>query len=521
MKKLLFLALLGFSLVLSADPVRILVGSPVRQKPAILKEFLESLDGLEKENFTLDYCFYEDNIIEESKELLLAFAEEKGKSCHLFFADEEEKALQYETNEVRHYWNTDTINKVGRFKNHIIAYCINKKYDYLFLIDSDLVLHPHTVEQLLEADKEIISNIFWTSNPPGATPLPQVWLRDEFVYNNKKPTEDISENELLQRQWNFFGMLKNPGIYEVGGLGACTLIQRSVLEQGVCFKQINNVSFFGEDAPFCIRATARGIPLYVDTHYPAYHIYRESELAGVPDFKKSCHPQRIILGMLVKNEADRYLRRVLESAREYIAGAVIIDDASTDNTPALCREVLEDIPLNLIVNETSQFSNEWALRQKLWREVVKMDPDWILMLDADEIFEERFKDEIQDLIKDPTVDAIGFRIFDLWDEKHYREDHFWNFHLAHHGLLIRYFPGLDDTWREKGQHCGRFPIAVSNFIMKNSDLRLKHYGWSRLEDRIAKYFRYLENDPDGTLLGSKAQYESILDATPNLVEWAE
>ena len=35
---------------------------------------------------------------------------------------------------------------------------------------------------------------------------------------------------------------------------------------------------FGEDRHFCIRAAALGFTLYVDTHYPAYHIYRESDL---------------------------------------------------------------------------------------------------------------------------------------------------------------------------------------------------------------------------------------------------
>ena len=30
---------------------------------------------------------------------------------------------------------------------------------------------------------------------------------------------------------------------------------------------------FGEDRHFCIRAAALGLSLYVDTHYPAYHIY--------------------------------------------------------------------------------------------------------------------------------------------------------------------------------------------------------------------------------------------------------
>ena len=76
---------------------------------------------------------------------------------------------------------------------------------------------------------------------------------------------------------------------------------------------------------------------------------------------------RLTLAMCVKNEADRYLRQVLEKASHYITDAVSSDDASTDNTPEVCREVLKDIPLQLIRNSESKFSNEVTLRKQLWK----------------------------------------------------------------------------------------------------------------------------------------------------------
>jgi hypothetical protein len=60
-------------------------------------------------------------------------------------------------------------------------------------------------------------------------------------------------------------------------LGACTLISVPALKAGLNFLPINNVSFWGEDRWFCIRAEALGFPLYIDTHYPAKHLYRESD----------------------------------------------------------------------------------------------------------------------------------------------------------------------------------------------------------------------------------------------------
>ena len=63
------------------DKFRILLGCPVCQKPAILKEFIESLKRLDKQNFTLDYFFIDDNVIEESSQLLKEFSQQEKSNC--------------------------------------------------------------------------------------------------------------------------------------------------------------------------------------------------------------------------------------------------------------------------------------------------------------------------------------------------------------------------------------------------------------------------------------------------------
>ncbi|MDM5360996.1 hypothetical protein [Peribacillus sp. ACCC06369] len=50
---------------------------------------------------------------------------------------------------------------------------------------------------------------------------------------------------------------------------------------------------------------------------------------------------------------------------------------------------------------------------------------------------------------------------------------------------------------------------------KLSDIRLKHLGWVKEEDRMAKFKRYQGLDPDGTY-GSTKHYLSIPNDAPNL-----
>ena len=51
---------------------------------------------------------------------------------------------------------------------------------------------------------------------------------------------------------------------------------------------------------------------------------------------------KITLAMILKNEADRYLKDVLLSVKDFISNAVIIDDASTDNSEFVCRTILKE-----------------------------------------------------------------------------------------------------------------------------------------------------------------------------------
>jgi glycosyltransferase involved in cell wall biosynthesis len=229
---------------------------------------------------------------------------------------------------------------------------------------------------------------------------------------------------------------------------------------------------------------------------------------------------KLTLSMIMRNEADRYLRPMLESAREYIDEAVIIDDASSDNSVEVCQEVLKGIPLHLIRNATSRFGNEVTLRKQQWEETVKTKPEWVLILDADEIFEKRFKDEVLSLITRADVDVFYFRLYDFWDEEHYREDGYWRAHLFYRPFLVRYKEGAEYRWQEMPQHCGRMPQTIFGLPSALSDMRLKHYGWAKPEDRHAKYKRYKMLDPQGTY-GSLGQYESILDEKPTLIKWEE
>ena len=130
--------------------------SPIHQKPQILKEFLKSLKELNKENLEVDYYFVDDNIHHESSELINIFSEEE-KNVYIYKSSEKDV---YICDDNTHHWKEQLIWKVARFKDIIINFARKNNYDYLFLIDSDLGIHPETLKHLISSGKEIISEIF-------------------------------------------------------------------------------------------------------------------------------------------------------------------------------------------------------------------------------------------------------------------------------------------------------------------------------------------------------------------------
>lgn len=260
---------------------RILIGSPIHQQPEILTEFLLSLKELETDSFEIQHFFIDDNIDENSSEILNEFQKNQD---NVFVMNSNDNSY-YNTSGQTHEWKEHLIWKVANFKEDMIHYAKINHYDYIFLIDSDIVLNPKTLVQLFKQQVDIISNIFWTKWTLEGPELPQVWLRDQYILFESYRNENLSQEDISIRMNEFIQKLRVPGVYQVGGLGACTLISRKAIEKGVSFREIPNLTFWGEDRHFCIRAAALGLDMYVDTHLPAFHIYRKEDVLKVPKYK--------------------------------------------------------------------------------------------------------------------------------------------------------------------------------------------------------------------------------------------
>lgn len=261
---------------------RVLIISPVRQKPAILQHFLEGLRQLDTTGLEVAYFFIDNNDDAHASQMLRTFGRQVNVPVHRLRVP---VAEAYNRTETHHQWTESLYWRLAAIKDGALQAALQHGYDYAFLVDSDLVLHPQTLRHMVRYRREVVSQVFWTVWTQDKPPLPNVWYADFYNLYRVRRRHELEREEQIRRTEAFLSALAfYPGLYRLSGLGACTLIARRAIEAGVSFSELRGCLQSGEDRHFCLRAESLGIRLFADTVLPPLHLYRESELPRVAGY---------------------------------------------------------------------------------------------------------------------------------------------------------------------------------------------------------------------------------------------
>jgi hypothetical protein len=144
-------------------------------------------------------------------------------------------------------------------------------------------------------------------------------------------------------------------------------------------------------------------------------------------------------------------------------------------------------------------------------------PDWILMLDADELVEEASLAEVRKLADQSSGDVYGwsFPFYYLWDNEHTCR----NTGKYHNTKVIRLYR-YDKARRPPSRpgHSTGVPDDLDRRLIFVANVRMLHYGYMLKEDRETKYKFYTGRDADPLAAGSGGKdYEHLIEDDPPLV----
>ena len=221
----------------------ILITAPLRQDPDIFKAYQDGIDRLEiPEDCTVSRFF----VVNDCDEVIQYIRNAEYTVWNI--------GDIYQKTDSDHIWTLDLMQKMGDLRNRTIEEMLLYGFDYWLSIDTDIIVDPKTLRTLIEADRDIVSEIFWTQAPNGK------WWCNAWDYDQYSPPAE---------EW------RKPGLYRCGMTGALTLVKRKVFEAGVDYTKIPNIhqALRGEDRHFCVRAACAGFGMWIDTHCPARHLY--------------------------------------------------------------------------------------------------------------------------------------------------------------------------------------------------------------------------------------------------------
>lgn len=228
---------------------------------------------------------------------------------------------------------------------------------------------------------------------------------------------------------------------------------------------------------------------------------------------------RIVCMMRIKN-VERWIGQSLASVGALVDGIVILDDGSIDRTPEICRACSKVVRYEY---QAEPAPDEYRDKNRLLGPALELSPDWILVLDGDEVLEERAPAVIQAEIgrvsrEQPECVALEARFLYFRNSlEWYMDEETW------HPLLFTTWgqdvPALtfqyDHPWARL--HCGRIPSNLSG-RRRRFDVCVKHYGYQTFRDAWQKYRFYLKHDP---VRAREGYYDHLLRRRFRLKRWAE
>lgn len=139
-------------------------------------------------------------------------------------------------------------------RNLLVDRSIENGIDYLFFVDSDIVMHPMTLRQLLSHDKDIVGGTYVMREPPN------------------RILGKLTDGTLIHDALVGGQSVDTSGVMEVGAIpGGCMLIKASVFAamqkpffQTPAYEDRGVRVIEGEDYFFCRMARAAGFSVWLD-----------------------------------------------------------------------------------------------------------------------------------------------------------------------------------------------------------------------------------------------------------------
>lgn len=194
-------------------------------------------------------------------------------------------------------------------------------------------------------------------------------------------------------------------------------------------------------------------------------------------------------GICGQGEADRYLKDTLDCFKSLCDDTIILLNNVSDKE----RELISSYGFKTVEDNREWGLNQHRIKQEFMKEVEKLNPDWCVCLDMDEVLDIT-KEEIKTYMQ--KCRSYYVYIVNLIDNGWSRKKSFWNVRFWKWDKdVLNYFGEEFYRFENKPLHCGLAP-RWAYLHGSYAPIILLHSGLKDYKDRQRKIERYNKYDPD-------------------------
>lgn len=225
----------------------VMVGCPVRNRAWILPYYLEALEKLDYPQELIVYGFIVNNSVDDTEKILRDFSDRHPGQVKIH--------VHNFASPGRHQRGYYSLSNLAVLRNLFIDLFLASSSQYLFSVDSDIIVPPHSLRYLLNDECDVTAALVCNGHQIG----------DQGVFNI------LNQNN----KGNYIHIRNFPSnrIFPVDCTGAAYLIKRTVLVGTEIRYSADRGS---EDIAFCEKVRNHGLEIVCDPRVICEHIMEEN-----------------------------------------------------------------------------------------------------------------------------------------------------------------------------------------------------------------------------------------------------
>lgn len=220
-----------------------MIGAPIRDREWILPNYLDALIGLNYPKELISFCFIINDCTDDSKEIATAFI---NKAKILGYRDAKLIHMNLGAKrDARDATRNEIYRSLSVLRNKLLSEI--GESDYFFSVDSDIIVPPNALMELVNSKKDICSALIY----------------NDLHFNSHNITwPNRYCNILIERDGQITHYLDYPqdSLFKVHTTGAVYLLSRNVCRD--CYYEYHPQ---GEDVGFCIVAKNKGYEVWCNS----------------------------------------------------------------------------------------------------------------------------------------------------------------------------------------------------------------------------------------------------------------